>query len=157
MRVFFLLAEDLHITLLCLWSLRQVTHCISSIFILLAYALDTRDYSLKGYLGHIIGGTKIINTLQLMHFHGYQNNNTINCLMLAGEKLVDGAAILEYRWIRDGVADLFHTEVPTAYRGKGIAKILAKVPYLLVNGFSGCWAMVGGGIRIRLFDSARLM
>ena len=55
--------------------------------------------------------------------------------MLAGEKLVDGAAILEYRWISDGVAELFHTEVPTSYRGKGIAKILAKVTYLLVDGF----------------------
>ncbi|OWF43221.1 protein NATD1-like [Mizuhopecten yessoensis] len=35
-------------------------------------------------------------------------------------------AILEYDWIRPGFVDLYHTGVPSAYRGQGIAKILAK-------------------------------
>lgn len=44
---------------------------------------------------------------------------------LDGKRRKD-SAILEYDWIRPGFVDLYHTEVPPAYRGQGIAKILAK-------------------------------
>lgn len=42
---------------------------------------------------------------------------------------IEGAkerGILEYNWIKEDVVDLYHTGVPHAFRGKGIAKILAK-------------------------------
>ncbi|XP_014780381.1 protein NATD1 [Octopus bimaculoides] len=35
-------------------------------------------------------------------------------------------AILEYEWIKDNQVDLYHTEVPDHFRGKGIAKVIAK-------------------------------
>lgn len=39
--------------------------------------------------------------------------------------LEKGAALLDYT-INDNTIDLYHTEVPTAYRGHGIAKHLVK-------------------------------
>ena len=36
-------------------------------------------------------------------------------------------AVLQYSWVKPDTADLFHTEVPPVFRGKGIAKYLAKV------------------------------
>jgi len=51
--------------------------------------------------------------------------------MLTGDNVKAGdTAVLKYQWVREGVADLFHTGVPKAYRGKGIAKILAQVTVL---------------------------
>ncbi|XP_033752617.1 protein NATD1-like [Pecten maximus] len=44
---------------------------------------------------------------------------------LDGKRRKD-TAVLEYDWIRPGFVDLYHTGVPPAYRGQGIAKILAK-------------------------------
>jgi len=38
-------------------------------------------------------------------------------------------AVIEYRWIEDSVVDLYHTEVPPAHRGKGLAKLLAKANF----------------------------
>jgi len=35
-------------------------------------------------------------------------------------------AKVEYNWVKDGVIDFYHTEVPPAYRGMGLAKHLAK-------------------------------
>ena len=37
-----------------------------------------------------------------------------------------GKAVLEYE-LKNGVMDMLHTGVPTAYRGHGIAKILVQV------------------------------
>ncbi len=36
-------------------------------------------------------------------------------------------AILEYEWIRKDLIDLWHTEVPSEFRGHGVAKYLVKV------------------------------
>jgi hypothetical protein len=38
----------------------------------------------------------------------------------------DVRAVLEYEWIKENLVNLFHTEVPAAYRGKGLAQELAK-------------------------------
>ncbi|XP_013414864.2 protein NATD1-like [Lingula anatina] len=38
-------------------------------------------------------------------------------------------ALLQYDIIRDGFYDLYHTEVPPVFRGKGIAKLLAKAAF----------------------------
>jgi len=38
----------------------------------------------------------------------------------------DHVAKLEYDWVREGVIDFYHTEVPSVYRGMGLAKLLAK-------------------------------
>jgi len=35
-------------------------------------------------------------------------------------------AMLQYEWMRDGVINFYHTEVPPVYRGQGLAKYLAK-------------------------------
>ncbi|KAK6178551.1 hypothetical protein SNE40_013317 [Patella caerulea] len=35
-------------------------------------------------------------------------------------------AMLQYEFIKPNIVDLYHTEVPPVFRGKGIAKILAK-------------------------------
>jgi len=35
-------------------------------------------------------------------------------------------AYLEYKTVQGGSVVLYHTEVPSAFRGKGVAKILAK-------------------------------
>lgn len=35
-------------------------------------------------------------------------------------------AVLQYQWVRKGLVDLYHTGVPPAYRGQGIAQLLAK-------------------------------
>lgn len=37
------------------------------------------------------------------------------------------SAVLQYDMLEDNVVDLYHTGVPVAFRGKGIAKVLAKV------------------------------
>ena len=44
------------------------------------------------------------------------------CVLPVGEK-----AYLQYEREPDNVLDLQHTVVPEAFRGKGVAKILAKV------------------------------
>lgn len=36
-------------------------------------------------------------------------------------------AVLQYELLKDNSVDLYHTGVPVAFRGKGIAKVLAKV------------------------------
>ena len=36
-------------------------------------------------------------------------------------------AVLDYEWVKKGLIDMYHTEVPSIFRGKGIAAILAKV------------------------------
>jgi len=35
-------------------------------------------------------------------------------------------AKLEYEWVREGIINLYHTEVPVSCRGKGLAQLLAK-------------------------------
>ncbi|PIK34844.1 hypothetical protein BSL78_02379 [Apostichopus japonicus] len=35
-------------------------------------------------------------------------------------------AVLQYELLKDNSVDLYHTGVPVAFRGKGIAKVLAK-------------------------------
>jgi len=37
------------------------------------------------------------------------------------------SAVIKYRWIGDSVVDLYHTEVPPSYRGKGLAQLLTRV------------------------------
>jgi len=41
-----------------------------------------------------------------------------------------GKALLEYD-LKDNVIDMYHTEVPDAYRGQGIAKVLVQVSKIL--------------------------
>lgn len=36
------------------------------------------------------------------------------------------SAVLVYDWVEEGVIDFHHTEVPVAFRGQGVAKVLAK-------------------------------
>ncbi|CAG0884195.1 unnamed protein product [Darwinula stevensoni] len=53
-------------------------------------------------------------------------------------------AFINYNILPSGVLDLFHTEVPEAYRGQGIAKVLAKeaFDYVVANGLRmrlTCW------------------
>jgi len=43
--------------------------------------------------------------------------------------ILGDSAVIEYRWIGDSVVDLYHTEVPPSYRGKGLAQLLTKVNY----------------------------
>ncbi|KAI0224355.1 Protein NATD1 [Lamellibrachia satsuma] len=66
------------------------------------------------------------NKLNTEQYVGWHDDEKCAFHLKLGDKTVTDIAVLEYRWVRDGVADLFHTEVPTAYRGKGIAKILAQ-------------------------------
>ncbi|XP_067654221.1 protein NATD1-like [Haliotis asinina] len=40
---------------------------------------------------------------------------------LSGEK-----AVLQYDWVSDDLVDLYHTEVPPVFRGRGVGKLLAK-------------------------------
>lgn len=40
-------------------------------------------------------------------------------------ELEKGRAVLEYE-LHDGIIDMYHTGVPTAYRGQGIAKVLVE-------------------------------
>ena len=55
----------------------------------------------------------------------------------------DHKAFLQYRWISSDIADLYHTEVPAVFRGKGVAKLLAKVrPQWQIQKHPG---MLGGG------------
>ncbi|XP_074646223.1 protein NATD1-like [Tubulanus polymorphus] len=41
-------------------------------------------------------------------------------------------ALLDYAWIKPHVADLYHTEVPPVFQGRGIAKLLAKAAFEFV-------------------------
>lgn len=42
-------------------------------------------------------------------------------------------AILTYEWENTKLADLQHTYVPEEFRGKGVAKLLAKVQKVYIN------------------------
>lgn len=52
-------------------------------------------------------------------------------------------AKLEYEWIKSDLVDLYHTLVPTQYRGQGIAKVLAEV--------SSQWSKLTSVIMIFIF------
>ncbi|KAK3577332.1 hypothetical protein CHS0354_008426 [Potamilus streckersoni] len=41
-------------------------------------------------------------------------------------KVSEEKAVLQYSFVRKGIVDLEHTEVPPLFRGRGIAKILAR-------------------------------
>ncbi|XP_046546792.1 protein NATD1-like [Haliotis rubra] len=40
---------------------------------------------------------------------------------ISGEK-----AVLQYDWLTEDLVDLYHTEVPPVFRGRGVGKLLAK-------------------------------
>uniref|UniRef100_A0A8C9MC50 Protein NATD1 n=1 Tax=Panthera tigris altaica TaxID=74533 RepID=A0A8C9MC50_PANTA len=48
-------------------------------------------------------------------------------------------AVLLYEYVGKRIVDLQHTEVPDAYRGRGIAKHLAKVGGAEGEGHGTCW------------------
>ena len=55
-----------------------------------------------------------------------QHNSFQNKINLLCCHLLDKKAILQYDHT-DNIIDMFHTEVPPAFQGKGLAKLLAKV------------------------------
>lgn len=56
-------------------------------------------------------------------FNGLETNSQTLCLPLGSHD----RAVLLYEYVGKKTVDLQHTEVPDAYRGRGIAKHLAKV------------------------------
>jgi len=60
----------------------------------------------------------------IQSLHSY----VVSLFLILGEN-----AVIEYRWVDDSVVDLYHTEVPPSYRGKGLAQLLAKVNFLSIS------------------------
>lgn len=58
-----------------------------------------------------------------------KKNNEFYLKLKEDGNLSDDKAVLQYQWVRKGVVDLYHTGVPPAFRGKGIAQVLAKAAF----------------------------
>ncbi|XP_064596506.1 protein NATD1-like [Liolophura sinensis] len=46
-----------------------------------------------------------------------------------GQALRNHKALLSYAWVDSAHIDMYHTEVPSIYRGQGVAKLLAKAAF----------------------------
>lgn len=71
--------------------------------------------------GNLCTAANVIMNDQLEVFHDTKKKEFSITLEGSPE-----SAVLQYDMLEDNVVDLYHTGVPVAFRGKGIAKVLAK-------------------------------